>query len=296
MTSGRVEDGRRFTALVLAGSRGNDDPVARHCGVPYKCLAPAGGVPMLARVIEALAAAPGVGRILVSHPDPAMLEQLPALRPLRAAGRCLPSAGRPTPSESVLAALGEMPSALPMLVTTADHALLTPEMIVRFVRAADATGADLVVGLTSAAVIKAAYPEARRTYLRFRDARYSGANLFAILTPAGARAVAFWRRVEQERKRPWRIVQAFGPGPLLGYLLNLWTLEAALARASTIIGATVAAVRLPYAEAAIDVDKPADLALVEAILTERGSRADIGPVGADEARAPRLAARLPPSG
>ena len=39
-----------------------------------------------------------------------------------------------------------------------------------------------------------------------------------------------------------------------------------MARASAVIGAQVAAVRLPFAEAAIDVDKPADLALVEAIL------------------------------
>ena len=37
-----------------------------------------------------------------------------------------------------------------------------------------------------------------------------------------------------------------------------------------VIGARVAAVRLPFAEAAIDVDKPADLALVEAILSRAG--------------------------
>ena len=42
-----------------------------------------------------------------------------------------------------------------------------------------------------------------------------------------------------------------------------------MARASAVIGARVAAVRLPFAEAAIDVDKPADLELVEAILGRR---------------------------
>ena len=118
-------------------------------------------------------------------------------------------------------------------------------------------------------MIRKAYPDAQRTYLRFRDERYSGANLYALLGPDARRAVAFWRRVEQERKRPWRLVRAFGWRPLLAYLLGRLTLDDAMARASGIIGARIAAVVMPFAEAAIDVDKPADLALVETILARR---------------------------
>ena len=78
-----------------------------------------------------------------------------------------------------------------------------------------------------------------------------------------------WRRVEQERKRPWRLVRAFGWQPLLAYLLGRLTLDDAMARASGFIGARLAAVVLPHPEAAIDVDKPADLDLVETILARR---------------------------
>ncbi|MGH6914095.1 MAG: spore coat biosynthesis protein F, partial [Geminicoccales bacterium] len=63
-----------FTALVLAGSRGPDDPVARARGVAHKCLAPVAGVPMLVRVALTLAACPSVGRIRVALEDPALLE------------------------------------------------------------------------------------------------------------------------------------------------------------------------------------------------------------------------------
>jgi hypothetical protein len=42
-----------------------------------------------------------------------------------------------------------------------------------------------------------------------------------------------------------------------------------MAGASNIIGARIAAAVVPYAEAAIDVDKPADLALAETILARR---------------------------
>ena len=64
-------------------------------------------------------------------------------------------------------------------------------------------------------------------------------------------------------------MRAFGWRPLLAYLLGRLTLDDAMARASNVIGARVAAVVLPYAEAAIDVDKPADLELVETILARR---------------------------
>lgn len=255
-----------FTALVLAGSRGPGDPVARHCRVEHKCLAPVRGTPMLARVLAALADSPSIGRVFVSLADPTILERLPA--PVSCGA--LTSGG--TPSSSVLQALEEVPDALPLLITTADHPLLTAEMIDGFCAEARTSGMDFVVGLTDARVIRAAYPETRRTYLRFADAAYSGANLFALLTPAGRQAVAFWRRVEQERKRPWRLVRAFGLGPLVAYLLGRLTLDAAMARASEVIGARMAAVRLPFAEAAIDVDKPADLALVETILSRNGGR------------------------
>jgi GTP:adenosylcobinamide-phosphate guanylyltransferase len=258
-----------FTALVLAGSRGPDDPVARAGGVAHKCLVPVAGAPMVVRVVEALAACPSVGRIALALEGPALLEELPALRPLIAAGRCALLQPAATPSLSVLRALDELPNALPWLVVTGDHPLLTPEIVEHFCATARASGADLAAGLTPASVIRAAYPEAQRTYLRFRDEHYSGANLYALLRPEARRAITFWRRVEQERKRPWRLVRAFGWRPLAAYLLGRLTLDDAMARASHVIGARIAAIVMPCAEAAIDVDKPADLALVETILARR---------------------------
>ena len=258
-----------FTALVLAGSRGPDDPVAKYCGVAHKCLAPVAGVPMLVRVVETLAASPSVGRIAIALEDPALVKDLPALRPLLDSDRGTTLATGATPSLSVLRALDEIPSPLPWLVVTGDHPLLTPEIVEHFCAAALGTRADLAAGLTPASAIRKAYPDAQRTYLRFQDEHYSGANLYALLCPEGRRAIAFWRRAELERKRPWRLVRAFGWRPLLAYAVGRLTLDAAMQRASRITGARVAAVPLPFAEAAIDVDKPADLELVEVILARR---------------------------
>ena len=55
-----------ITAVILAGSRaGAADPMASAAGVSHKALLPVAGVPMLARVADALRASPAVGRIAV---------------------------------------------------------------------------------------------------------------------------------------------------------------------------------------------------------------------------------------
>ena len=55
----------KWTAVVLAGQRPGPDTLASHFGITYKALLPVGGVPMVARVVSTLAAAPSVGRIVI---------------------------------------------------------------------------------------------------------------------------------------------------------------------------------------------------------------------------------------
>ncbi len=247
-----------LTALVLAGERPEGDPMARTAGVALKALLPVAGTPMLSRVIAALRATAGIGRIAVSIPEPAAVTAL-GIETLMT---------EPSPSLSVLAAIDRLPT--PLLVTTADHALLTPEIVARFVEAAAALeNADLVVGLVERAAVEAVVPATRRTYWQFRDGQFSGANLYYLRTSRARAAVEFWRRVENDRKRPWRIAKAFGPALLIGYLFGGQTLDQAMQRASVRLGCRVRAVSLPFGEAAIDVDKPADLVLVERLLAGR---------------------------
>ena len=235
--------------------------VAAAAGVSHKALLPVAGVPMLARVVAALRARPAVGRVVVVIEAPH--------RTL--AGLAMPDAvvlreAAPSPSRSVEAALAEFGA--PLLVTTADHALLTPAMVAHFL-AALPPGADAAAGLARAETVLAAWPGTRRTWLRFRDGRFSGCNLFWLGTPGAAGAVAFWRRVEQDRKRPLAMIALLGLPALLRFALGRWTLADALAALGRRTGTRLAVVEMPFAEAAIDVDRPADLALAEAALASR---------------------------
>ena len=261
-----------LTAVVLAGRRGPGDPVAAAAGLSHKCLVPAGGVPMLARVVGALAASRSIGSIAVSIEDPDLVDGLAGLSAPREEGRLLVFPSAATPSLSALAAAEALDHPFPLLITTADHALLTPDLVDFFAAGARESGADIVAGLVPAEVLLEAYPQSQRTFLRFREGRYSSCNLFCVLTDAGLRVLDFWRRVERDRKRPWRIAKAFGVGTLVAYVLGRLTLEQALARLSRILDVDARAVIVPTAEAAIDVDKPSDLALVEQILRKRGQQ------------------------
>src|SRR3546814_9123372 len=105
-------------------------------------------------------------------------------------------------------------------------------MVEHFCAASLASGAEVTAGVTASAVLLARYPQSRRTYLTFRDERYSGSNLFILRGPAALRLPELWLRVEQQRKRPWRVAAVFGPLLLLGYLLRWFTLDEAMARIS----------------------------------------------------------------
>ncbi|MDT8406627.1 MAG: nucleotidyltransferase family protein [Methylococcales bacterium] len=263
-----------YTTLVLAADRGPGDPVARHTHAPCKALAPIAGQPMLMRVLDALTASPWIGSIVLSGPPQSVLDQAPELTRLIAAQTCQWLPNQASPCQSVAAALTQLPGQQPVFVTTADHALLSPAMIDAFLSQAAHNPADVAVGLVDYQHIQSAFPDAKRTVLRFRDAGYCGCNLFAFHNlEAASKVVALWQQAEQLRKQPlklaWRIL---GPGLLLRYALRQLTLAAALDSLAQRLSVTIKPVYLHDPLAAVDVDKVADLELVEALLA-----ADAGP-------------------
>jgi GTP:adenosylcobinamide-phosphate guanylyltransferase len=256
----------KFTAIVLAGDRGPDDPVAKAAGVSCKALVPIYGRPMILRVIDALEGSSAVGSLVVCGSSPRLRGHSPELDGLIATGRICWAENQSSPSLSAQAALSVISDDRRVLITTADHALLTPGMVDYFCSQAQATGCDVVAGLARAEIVATAFPESRRTVTRLRDGGYCGCNLFAFLTPSARKAAKFWRRVEEQRKHPLKIAGVLGIVMLLRYLLGRLTLGEGLARMSELMGLQAGAVWMPDAEAAVDVDSLADLRLVERYL------------------------------
>jgi GTP:adenosylcobinamide-phosphate guanylyltransferase len=239
-----------FSALVLAGSRGGPDPVAQYAGVSNKALIRLGGRTLLARVTDALGQS-GAARIVVMTGDAEVRAE---------AARLGAEVLEPASSPSASVRRGAEALGTPLLVTTADHALLRRDWILRFLADAPAE-ADVCALVARRDVVEAAVPETKRTYFRLADGDWSGCNLFYLASPGALAVVDLWRRVEQERKRPWRIAWLLGPATLLTYALGRLDLSLAVARVGRLAGVRAAAVATPYGLSAVDVDKPHDLDL-----------------------------------
>jgi GTP:adenosylcobinamide-phosphate guanylyltransferase len=160
----------------------------------------------------------------------------------------------------------------PVLITTGDHALLTPEMVNYVCNMSQTLNADMTVGLATRETISAGYPETKRTYFQFGDHAVSGCNLFTIHNREGLRLLEAWARIDKDRKKPWKLAFAFGPVALFKLLTRRMTLDEAFAIVSRTCNMTVRPLLLPFAEAAIDVDKPADKELAEQILAKRRAK------------------------
>jgi len=251
-----------WTALVLAGSRPGPDAFATSHGTDLKALIPVGGVPMVARPVAALLGAAEIGSVRVLAQQ---VERIAAVLPDDP--RVSVERSGATIAATIEAILADPATRFPLLLTTADHALLDAGMISDFCAAA--AGAGLAIGLVEKRALDARLPQTKRTWIKFRAGAYSGANLFAFGSRDAAKAVALWRSVEQDRKKGWRMVAALGPALLLGSVLRLRTLDQTLASIGKRLGLGIRKVELANPLAAVDVDKPADHALVTAIIEGR---------------------------
>jgi GTP:adenosylcobinamide-phosphate guanylyltransferase len=252
-----------LTALVLAGTRAGGDPLAAGAGVSHKALIDIAGRAMIEHVVLALDAVPEIGRIVIAIERPEVLDALPGLREPNCRRPVVIVAAAEGPSASVASVLAR--EGVPLLVTTADHALLRPEWIRDFLDATPAN-ADATIALARRRNVVAAAPGTRRTWLRFVEGEYSGCNLFLLRRPAATGVVDFWRRLEMERKRPLRLMLRLGVGFALRYGLGRLRLEDALAKLGRASGARIAMVEMTDGRAAIDVDKPDDLELVRRLM------------------------------
>lgn len=260
--------GREATALVLAGRRaGATDPLAAAAGLDLKCLVPVAGEAMIVHVLDALATAPGIGRILVSVNDAAALSAVPRIAALERQGRVSLVAAQDDLAGSVLSALAG--TRFPVLITTADNVLLTPAAVSSFVSQAEDQRAQVGVAFTTRAAVLAAHPDGQRRFYTFGDEAYSNCNLYWVSDRGALGAVEIFRRGGQFAKHPLRIVHAFGLLNLIRFRFGIGSLRAAFLRFSRRFGVAIRPVILADGAVAIDVDNQRTLAIAEDLLRDR---------------------------
>jgi len=254
-----------WTAIVAAGDRPGADSLAAHFEEKSKALIGVGGEAMLSRVVRALLASSQIGRVVILSQDGQSLIGRPDTNWLADHDKVTFATSQSSLSGSIASMIGTAAAPWPVLLTTADHPLLTPTIIDYFL--AHASDVDLAVGMVDRAVVFAKFHQSKRTWLEFSNGGFTGANLFAFHGEKANAALMLWVEIEARRKSPLAVLSRFGPWLLFRALTRTISLESGIRKAGRKLEIRAKPVTIPYAEAAIDVDKLADHTLAEAILS-----------------------------
>lgn len=257
---------------MAASRRGVDDPVARLQQKSHKCLVEIDGRVMLERVLEALVDSGCFDRVHVSVDRPDILTATPKMSAWVDGGQVVFVQSRGNLADSVLKAVGEIDKPLPLVITTGDNALHTPEIVRDFVRDLHASNADAVVGLTREDVVLREYANSGLAFHRAKDGGFSSCNLYGLKSEDSLRAVKVFEGGGQFGKRHIRILKAFGLWPFIIYKLKLTDAAGLLDEIGRRLRVGVEISWLDYPWGPIDVDHKHSFDLAEATLAERASR------------------------
>jgi GTP:adenosylcobinamide-phosphate guanylyltransferase len=257
------------TVLILAGQRlGKVDPLAEAHGAQHKCLVPLLGRPLIGYVLDAVDAAFPDAQIVVSINDPHALDEEPEVRRFFDTGRIRTAASAKNLLESVFAAADG--ASFPLLITTGDNVLVTPEALRGFHACALAESADAAALFARKEDILAAHPEGQPRFWKFRDGEFSGCNTFWMKDREAFRVAEIFRDGGQFLKFPQRFVAAFGVSNLIGFRLHLFTVRHMLARISKRFGKTIHVQIADNGRLAIDVDNEFSHRVAERLLRAAG--------------------------
>lgn len=255
---------KRFDAFVTAGyDLDKPDRVSASAGVAHKSLVPVAGMPMAWHVVQALAESGRVGEIVVVGLEPGEIDfGLPV--------HYVPNQPSLWASQNAgLRKLQELNAAdRYVLALSADVALLSGETINRFIDACQPPGLDAYWGIVQKEVMLASFPRSRRTYLPLKEGSFCSSDLYVGLLSAGFRIQERVHYFIRRRKNVLAQVWKLGPPTMLKFLMRRLAIGDVVDVAYRLAGLRGLPVILPVAEAGMDVDKPEQLAQVEAYLRE----------------------------
>lgn len=258
-------------ALVMAANRpGRVDPLCAAGGVSHKCMLRINGQIMLERVVAALLDSGCCRHVHVSIDDRAVLSQGERLRNWLAEGRLSVAPAVGNLADSVIEwGAGASAGNWPLLITTGDNALHTPEIIRDFVTGGCALPCDVALGMTRETDVTPSIPDSGLNWHWLKDGGFSSCNLYLLRDHTALKAANVFRSGGQFGKKHRRILKAFGLMTFFLYKFKLTDGQSLVRRIGRNIGLRMEAVFLPYAYGPIDVDNPKSFALSERLLAER---------------------------
>jgi hypothetical protein len=175
--------------------------------------------------------------------------------------------------ENILAGIHKVmeinPSATRLLLVSSDIPGITSEMADWEVETTLQMDMDLCYNVVKREVIEARYPGSKRTFTKLKGMEVCGGDMNVLRTSVASMNTEIWEKLIASRKNPVKQAAIMGFDTLLLMLLRLITLDEAVKKVTARLHMTGRAIVCPYAEIGMDVDKPNQLEVMRADLTNR---------------------------
>jgi molybdopterin-guanine dinucleotide biosynthesis protein A len=253
-------------AIVTAGGIPEmGDPLYEFTQGKPKALLEIAGKPMVQWVLDAFEAAKSIEGVLLTGlgPDNGIVCSKPIYH----------YPNQPGMLENILVGVQELlrisPEPQHVVVSSSDIPALRGEMIDWLVDNASQTDHDLYYSVITRQVMEQRYPASKRTYIHLKDMVVCGGDMNMIHTRAVTSDLDFWRKVISTRKNPIKQASLIGFDTVFRLLVRQITLQQAVKNVARRVKLNGRALVCPYAEVAMDVDKPHQLEILRQDLLYR---------------------------
>lgn len=257
-------------AIVTAGGIPRpEDPLYRYSHGDSKALIDMAGKPMVQWVLDALSDARQVNNVIVVGLSPK--SGVTCKKPLYFVsnqGRMLANI-----VAGVNKALELDKKSKYVLIASSDIPTLKSQMVDWLIETCMETKDDLYYGICPRDVMEARFPDSKRTYTKLKDMELCGSDINIAHVRMATEHLDMWETLIGSRKSPLKQASIIGLDTLLQVLTRRITLDELVEKVCRRIGITGRAIRWQSAEPCMDVDKPHQLELLRADLTDQQRRA-----------------------
>jgi GTP:adenosylcobinamide-phosphate guanylyltransferase len=251
-------------AVILAGSVPTaEDPLYHYTQGQAKAMIEIAGEPMIQWVLDALGGANEIDcvHIIGLNPD----HELTCNKPLH----FIPDQGNllPNAKAGLQHARDRNPEADHVLFASSDIPTVKTEMIEWRISEAKKSKQDIHFTVVERRTMETRFPNANRSYVKLQDYELCGGDVH-FARPSLVEEDVIWEQLVAARKNPLKQATLLGFDLLLLLLLGRMTLKDAERRVSERLGVRGKVCISPYAEIAMDVDKPHQLEIVRQELSK----------------------------
>jgi molybdopterin-guanine dinucleotide biosynthesis protein A len=260
-------------AVVLAGGIPRpDEPLYSYSNGEAKALIDIAGKPMIQWVLDALGSAKSVERIIVIGLS--AKSDLTCRKPVT----YLSNQGKLLDNLKVGAAkaLEFNPQANYVLFSSSDIPAVTSEMVEWLVKTCKETEDDIYYNVIRRQEMEQVFPASKRTYTHLKDMEVCGGDMGMARAAIVTENPDFWTKIIDSRKSPISQAMLLGPVIIFKLLTRQLTANDVIQRVAKKLGLKGRAIVCPYPELGMDVDKPHQLEIMRAFLSQRTVKPSAG--------------------